>query len=138
MTKKHKCDRMVTVGTETNTKTKNQIPKSGNRKEKFKERINKNMSVLKFNTTRMMIPPERDGKVDDKEAFERQMRENEEQLRAEIKQARQAYDDLPLRYEESPRELVPNRINGATSQEIAERAQDLLKRLKNQEVLKAA
>ena len=129
---------MVTVGTETNTKTKNQIPKSGNRKEKFKERKNKNMSVFKFNTTRMMIPPEGDGIdgiVDDEEAFARQMEENEKQLEAEIKQA---YDNLPLSYEEFPGELVPNRINGATSKEIAERTQALLKRLKTQEILKAA
>ena len=132
---------MVTVGTETNTKTKNQIPKSGNRKEKFKERKNKNMSVFKFNTTRMMIPPEGDdidGIVDDEEAFARQMEENEKQLQAEIEQARRDYDGLSLSYEELPGELAPNRTNGVTPEEIAQRAQALLTRLKSQKPLKKA
>ena len=96
------------------------------------------MSVFKFNTTRMMIPPEGDdidGVVDDEEAFKEQMEKNEEQLRAEIKQA---YDDLPLSYEESRRELVPNRTNEADPEKIAKRARALLERLKSQEILKAA
>ncbi len=99
------------------------------------------MSVFKFNTTRMMIPPEGDdidGIVDDEEAFARQMEENEKQLQAEIEQARQAYDNLPLDYEESPRELAPNRTNGVTPEEIAQRAQALLTRLKSQKPLKKA
>ena len=96
------------------------------------------MSVLKFNTTRMMIPPEGDGVVDDEEAFKEQMEKNEEQLQAEIEQARRAYDDLPLDYEELHRELAPNRTNGVTPEEIAERAQALLTRLKSQKPLKKA
>lgn len=75
-------------------KNENQIPKGyqegedRNKKER-KEKINK---MNKFET--MAIPIEADGIVDDEKAFKDQQKENEAQLREEIKSAQEDEDEL--------------------------------------------
>ena len=107
MTKKRKYDSIRTVGTETNTKTKNQIPKSGNKegeneKTKKKGKI-KNMSQFE----KMTIPGMADGIVDDQEQFEEQQRRNEAQLEAEIEDSKNdSLDNLIGDYDDRV-EFVP-------------------------------
>lgn len=91
MTKKHKCDSMKTVGTETNTKTNIKFQKGyqgrRNRNRKVERKIKINMS----NFEKMAIPMEADGIVDDQQAFEEQQAKNEAQLAKEI--AKSSEDD---------------------------------------------
>ena len=105
MTKKHKCDSMKTVGTETNTKTniKFQNGYQGRRnREKNRKEININMS----NFEQMTIPIEADGIVDDQQEFEKQQAQNEAKLLKEIAHSVEA-EELQLEdYEDIEGDLV--------------------------------
>ena len=106
MTKKHKCDSMKTVGTETNTKTnikfQNGYQGRRNRERNIERKTNINMS----NFEQMTIPIEADGIVDDQKEFEKQQAKNEAKLLKEIAHSVEA-EELQLGdYEDIEGDLV--------------------------------
>jgi hypothetical protein len=85
---------MKTVGTEKPTQKRKSNSKKGIRKEKIEKIKRKEIKnkMNKFET--MAIPIEADGIVDNQKAFEKQQKENEAQLRKEIKSAQAEEDEL--------------------------------------------
>ncbi len=102
--------------------------------------------MSKLESIKMTIPVEMDGEVNDEEAFQRQQQINEARLKQEIKDSYKSdqdgpsYDSLMNDYEDF--EYVPNpyskleTMSDEDREKIARKMQDLLAKLKAEEVFR--